>query len=290
MNMIYDNQQYRIRKAVFSFFFCFAERGGRSLPGKILVEFLSDLGFDEGQSRLCIGRMRTAGILVSQRKQRETAYVLTERGAEHLIDGEAAYYAARGLPFPGLWTMVVYRVPESRRKLRDEFRAYLEFAAFAQFAPSVWVRPEPRTPALDRELERVGTTEGAEVTAYELRFEGNQRELAGRLWDLDPSRRVWEGFNATWKAFADSPWSGEDREAFRLGFSLDLDWVAARSGDPRLPAPLLPEDWPGFLAAEIREGAWSAWGVPAWRHAASVFEKHGLPRPRNYWELDKELP
>lgn len=228
--------------------------------------------------------MLKAGILRSRREGRGTRYSMSGLGRNYVQDGQDEYFAAAQRPFSGLWTMVVYRVPEAKRELRDGFRAFLEFSSFAQMAPSVWIRPDANRARLERELAELRSSGKAEGSVLHLRFEGDPRAIAARYWDIGNSIAGMGVFVRAWRrktAATAGPASG--KEAFRLLFTMDADWLVATASDPRLPAELLPADWPGFEARRILHAGRGLWEAGARRFAESTIarrEEHGTPRRR----------
>lgn len=89
-------------------------------------------------------RLERRGLIhiIGEGKKREIH--LTTQG-EGLID--RLYAGAYVIPMPvrwdGKWRLVMFDVPESRKKIRDTLRMLLRNAGFVHFQDSAWIQPYP---------------------------------------------------------------------------------------------------------------------------------------------------
>jgi len=151
----------------------------------------------------------------------------------------------------------VFSVPESERQKRHVLRSRLAGLGFGTAAPGVWIAPARLYEEARHTLQRL------RLEAYVDFFRGEHLgfaatvEAVARWWDLAAIAKEHEAFLDRharvlhdWEDRADTP----PEEAYR-DYLLALDsWRHLPYADPGLPAPLLPQDWPGERAAAVFRG------------------------------------
>ena len=89
-------------------------------------------------------RLEQRGLIkvIGEGKKREIH--LTQQGEEKI---NALYTGAYVIPLPirwdGKWRLVMFDVPEKRKKVRDTLRMLLRSAGFIHFQDSAWIQPYP---------------------------------------------------------------------------------------------------------------------------------------------------
>src|SRR3989338_3765198 len=89
--------------------------------------------------------------------QKGDIYYLTTQGEKEAflqkIKGEITSYSLnhKNMKWDGKWRMIVFDVPEKKRRHRDELRSMLKAIGFKEFQKSVWVYPH-RVPNFLKEL------------------------------------------------------------------------------------------------------------------------------------------
>jgi len=215
-------------------------RGGEVWLGTVL-QFFAHLGIGGGVVRTAMSRLAADGWLERRRVGRESFYGLPARGRATFLDAAAHIYH----PQPPAWKGYFELLLTDRGEPRDELRAAMHAAGFANLSSDTWIAPGGRTaPALARSalrLELRGDTETA-------------RALAARAWPLDRMAASYTRFTAAFM-----PLRAELAGGRELGA---LDALAARVlllhafrrivlHDPLLPAAVLPEAWPGATARSL---------------------------------------
>ena len=90
-------------------------------------------------------------------EQKGDIYYLTTQGEKEAflqkIKGEITSYSLnhKNMKWDGKWRMIVFDVPEKKRRHRDELRSMLKAIGFKEFQKSVWVYPH-RVPNFLKEL------------------------------------------------------------------------------------------------------------------------------------------
>lgn len=91
-----------------------------------------------------LARLEQRGLICVEGAGRERKIHLAKAG-ESVI--EQLYAAAYVIPLPvrwdGKWRLIMFDVPEKRKKVRDTLRLLLRNAGFVHFQDSAWIQPYP---------------------------------------------------------------------------------------------------------------------------------------------------
>ena len=97
-------------------------RGGEAWTGS-LIQLLDLCGLSEQAVRSTLSRMSQKGWLESRKSGRHSFYSMTPKFLELLEEGARRIFQPRCDPWDGLWYLLTYSVPESKRNLRHRLRA-----------------------------------------------------------------------------------------------------------------------------------------------------------------------
>ena len=206
------------------------------LPTLLLVRTTALFGIAEGTTRTALSRMVAAG----ERAADDGWYAIAEH---RLVSRQARQSASRAgttRPWDGTWQLAVVGAggPRSRAE-RDEVRASLVAARFAEQREGVWLRPDN----LDA---------GAAIAGVD-RYTATPRQdpvtLAAALWDLDGWSREADALRARMRALLPALEAG-DTGALAEGFVVSAGVLRHLQHDPLLPDALLPDGWPGGALRE----------------------------------------
>ena len=94
-------------------------------------------------NKLALERLEKCNYVRGKKKNGETVYFVTEEGkrALHDIYGYTAHTLQHQKKWDGLWRIVAYDFPESKRSYRNSLRHVLSKAHFLQIQKSIWVFP-----------------------------------------------------------------------------------------------------------------------------------------------------
>ncbi|MGH7747583.1 MAG: PaaX family transcriptional regulator C-terminal domain-containing protein, partial [Candidatus Dormibacteria bacterium] len=152
----------------------------------------------------------------------------------------------------GEWHVVIYEVPESERAVREQLRKQLTWLGFGPLAASTWLSPHDRIDAVLEWAQGQPAVRIETLSALSRSIE-QDRSYAARCWDLDQIRRDYTGFlEAYGSPAAVARWRaarGSDALVERVRIAHDYRLFLFQ--DPRLPAHLLPADWPADRAAAL---------------------------------------
>jgi phenylacetic acid degradation operon negative regulatory protein len=215
-----------------------------AVPGTVLVPLLTDLGMSAPAVRTMLSRMVAAGNLASERVGRIAVYRLAGPYADRFHRFREGESRPR---WEGRFQLVLYTIPEARRRHRDELRERAFRAGFGAARPGVLIGlHDPRDwcrPWL--------SAEDASVELGELACSlPTARRLAERAWHLSAGQPTLTTFldelTALQHRLGDDAALGSDpdREAFRRQADLWERWAAVVVRLPLLPVELVPEPWP----------------------------------------------
>jgi phenylacetic acid degradation operon negative regulatory protein len=217
-----------------------------------LYDVAHGCGMSDQQVRLCLRRLVTEGVLGHDGgRGRKAVFTATESNVAAILpEMEYVRFAYRQdaghAPWDGVWHLVAFSVPESRRHARDALRRHLRFLGGASAGGGLYVCANDWDQSVSEEANRLGA--GEELTlarTTELKVGGvtDPRALATRLWPLDELAADWAAFG---RRLADRGVSAADaRDRLGAAFATAVEFSQIMERDPLLPPELLPPDWPG---------------------------------------------
>lgn len=232
-------------------------RGGSAWTAALL-RLLQVLEVSERAARSTLSRMSKKGWLVSARVGRHSRYSLTPRGMRVVKEGEVRIFEPRRTSWDGLWHMVVYSIPEGKRRSRGKLRERLGWLGYGRLAPGTWIAPNDRREEVLAQLEDLGLVPFAEYfSGMRLHFASNQ-EIVSRCWDLDSLNQDFATFLETYEPAFHGARRDDHRgrpmtpaESFALRFWLTLEYSQFPRRDPNLPPVLQPAGWLGSRASQV---------------------------------------
>lgn len=204
------------------------------LPTPLLVRTTALFGIAEGATRTALSRMVAAGELAVD----DGWYAIADQRLVSRQARQAASRAGATRAWDGTWALAVVGAggPRSRAE-RDEVRAALVGARFAEQREGVWLRPDNLdvTP---------GLAGAGGVERFDARPQGDPSALAASLWDLDGWARAAGALRERMGGLLPALESG-DTGALAEGFVVSAGVLRHVQHDPLLPDELLPAGWPG---------------------------------------------
>jgi phenylacetic acid degradation operon negative regulatory protein len=215
------------------------------VPSQALIAVLAEFGITPAGARAAVRRLTQRGLVRRTRTGRTTSYGIPPRPAEVIVARLKSLFDVRGgEPWDGRWTGVAYSVPEEDREARRNLRDDLRLQGFGRLFDGLWVSPWDRRAAARAALARHGVDA---ATVFRAELDGlAPAAIVARAFDLrDPAQRYLR-FAERYEPVRRRVHAGdvEPREALRVRTELTAEWRHAELTDPRLPAELLPADWP----------------------------------------------
>jgi phenylacetic acid degradation operon negative regulatory protein len=190
--------------------------------------------------------MARQGWLVPVKLNGGAGYRLTPRAVRRLGQAADRIYR-RDMPgWDGTWHVVVVEHVAERAR-RDRLRSAFGYLGYACLDGSTWISPRPSV-----ELDQTMAAEQVRAERFSASYDGDQRGLAARAWDLDGlahayQRWIWTANEIVVRGGPDQ----SDEVNFAVRSELVHEWRKFLFIDPGLPADLLPADWPGVEAVDL---------------------------------------
>lgn len=229
------------------------------LPTGALLAGLADLGVKEPAARAALARLVSQGLLETTRVGRRTAHTLSVQGDAVVRDeGEwLATFGCREAAWDGLWSVIVFTVPEAVRSQRHEARSRLRWLGYAPLYDGVWVSPVDSLVAAERALAEAGVSD---VTTSRAALRMSDQAGPLRAWDVETVRQGYTEFLGRARAV---DLGASPREALVERAGLMLAWQTFRQSDPDHPTEILPADWPRRTARSVFAAVYNRLGAAA---------------------------
>jgi phenylacetic acid degradation operon negative regulatory protein len=221
--------------------------------------YLTDLlDLSERATRATLSRMVRKGWLKADRQGRRSYYSLTARGRSLLEQGKQRIFERPFTDWDGRWHLVIYSIPEKKRKLRRALRRQLTWLGFGHLAPATWISPHDRKAELNNVLDELSLH--AYVDLFSSRYLGpsSTKELVQRCWDLPELEDEYQQFVTCYRpqyeacqAKSEAELRASLEDCFVRHFQVAHAFQPFPRKDPHLPTELLPPDWIGFTALEL---------------------------------------
>ncbi|HTT54167.1 MAG TPA: PaaX family transcriptional regulator C-terminal domain-containing protein [Streptosporangiaceae bacterium] len=240
-----------------------------------LIRLMADVDVDAPAVRSAVSRLKRRGLIEARTVAGAAGYSLSPDGQRLLAEGDPRIFGRQPSRLSDGWVLAVFSVPEAERGKRHVLRSRLDQLGFGSAAPGVWIAPQHLAGEARHRIGTLGLAGYAEL------FEGARmpgtdlRTAAGQWWDLAGLAGVYTGFCAAHEPVL-RRWSRQRRPGDPAAFTDYMravdSWRKIVYRDPRLPAELLPADWPGNRAERIFFGLHAALRETAEKHVLTVLE------------------
>ncbi|HEU5472115.1 MAG TPA: PaaX family transcriptional regulator C-terminal domain-containing protein [Actinophytocola sp.] len=233
----------RARSALFDVYGGYLRARGGSAAIAALVRLLEPLGFGAPAIRTAVSRMVRQGWLTPVRLPEGPGYALTRRAELRLDEAAARIYRTRPSTWDGRWHVVVLTALPTRGD-RDRLDSSLRLLGYAPLGPATWIAPRPSPELAD-------VLGDAPASVFHGPHDGMDTELATRAWDLAALGAEYAAFVREWEPRVSVVDGSDPATAFAESALLLHAWRRFLFRDPGLPGELLPDGWPGTVAAEF---------------------------------------
>lgn len=232
-----------------------------------VLDALGLLEVEQRASRQALARTSAEGLLVSRRHGRRTAWALTERGSELLVEGTGRIYGFMRDPhaWDGRWLVLTVSIPETQRKLRHRLRTQLTWLGLGTPSSGLWITPDAaHADEVGRVIAELGLEEQSFAWVGPASGIGDEARLVEAAWDLDEIEQRYVQFLDDF----DGRRAATAEESFVAQIELVHEWRRFPFLDPDLPRELLDHTWPGPRAATVFHDRHAQWH----RQAQQVWE------------------
>lgn len=277
-NIVTEAPPVRTQFLIFTLFWDYVIPRSGSIWTSSLLDLMAHLDVSEPAVRSTLSRMMRKGWVASEKHGRHSRYRLTPRGRALLERGAERIFEPIFTGWDGEWRVVVYSLPETKRRKRHILRKQLAWLGFGSLAPGTWCSPHSRRQALHELFADLEVEDYVDVFAGAYMGPSTGSDLVERCWDL-------EGLEAQYNEFIDryeveyelcareaEAGALEPRVCFIRRFWLTHDFQSFPQTDPNLPVELLPEGWIGFKARALFENYNNLLGAQANQFVNEVIE------------------
>lgn len=186
-----------------------------------------------------LGRLVNRGWAIKKVRRQETYYSISIHGVNELNRTLDAIKKDPTSDWNGRWHLVIFDIPEAKRKLRDSFRLLLKEAGYGILKASVWISPWSKSDFIKRFAKRYNLSDyifeietAPEMNSYQSLL------LARQCWD-------WPAIEDNYQTFlteASRTMRGLEENPLRRfqAKKLVFRYAEVVKADPQLPATIAP--------------------------------------------------
>lgn len=174
----------------------------------------------------------------------DNTYKLTEKGFIKLCL-EFPFFRFMHFEWDGLWRVISYEIPESKREIRDRLRREMRGWGLGPWHRSFWLTPHPIIGDL-RELV-YGHEEESYIQAFEATHVfGDMNVLVEKVWVKSELDKNYRELFKTWHTILSTEKKNPEKMKDVIAAYIEL-----LRKDPGLPESLIGKKWIGFEAFDI---------------------------------------
>jgi len=171
---------------------------------------------------------------------------LTSKGRES-IKRDFPIFSLKKKKWDGIWTMIVFDIPEKQRRVRKILVQKLLDLGFGMLQRSVYISPFDLSADMREFLAGKGLEKWVFVARAKRLLVRNPKKLAVKVWKLDRINKLYRKLIEDWQK--GSNLRGKRKEQLMANIKSRYLWILTQ--DPCLPEELLPSDWLGDKAAKL---------------------------------------
>ena len=118
------------RSAMLTLYGDYVRHKGGEIGIGSLIKLLGNFGLSQQSIRSAVSRMCRAGLLKVRRDGLKSYYSLTKDGFSLLNKGAQRIFERKKSSWNGIWSIVVYFIPEEKRQTRDQLRQELSWMGY----------------------------------------------------------------------------------------------------------------------------------------------------------------
>lgn len=159
----------------------------------------------------------------------------------------------------GSWTMLIFDIPETDKKKRDQLRYRLKKYNFGMIQSSIWISPHDMPEDLRSFIKERDLNKRVKTFAFSVKKD-DLDSLIRQAWEMKKLNKKYESYveNAKerFELVKDYNWKSSDikRKALKvLAQEFKEKYHKLQKNDPKLPRSILSNKWQGFRAHHIYE-------------------------------------
>jgi phenylacetic acid degradation operon negative regulatory protein len=258
ISLINEQQPVRTQFMIFTLFGDYIIQRGGKVWTSHLLDLMERLGISERAVRSTLSRMTQKRWLVSHKHGRRSRYSLTPEGEALFRLGDQRIFEPIFTNWDNQWYLVVYSLPEEKRRMRHALRTQLTWLGFGSLAPGTWISPHRRQAELQAVFKELDVESYVDLFCGPYLGPADARELAQRCWDLAGLAVQYQDFITRYQpayeeclANSSNGMALTPEDCFVRRFWLMHEYQSFPLRDPNLPITLLPADWVGLKARQL---------------------------------------
>ncbi len=225
-----------------------------------LTNLLEPMGINERLVRTSVYRLSQDKTLNSTKIGRRSYYTLTPSARLRVQRFDTQIYYFKEESWDGEWRLIFTGTYGISAEKRAEIRKHLTWLGYGIIAPNVYGHPTAALEPVWAQFEKLQVTDKVVVlkaTNYDQIHGLGTHEMVRQCFGLRDLEEQYTAFNERFRPLADAlkcstPYQAQNPEhSFILRTMLIHQYRRILLDDPDLPAPLLPDNWPGNEAHEL---------------------------------------
>ncbi len=144
-----------------------------------------------------LGRLVNRGWVQKKQKREQSYYAITVHGVAELNKTLDSIKKEAPTEWDRRWRLVIFDVPESKRKLRDTFRVFLKSEGFGILKSSVWITPWDKKEEVKRFAKRHNLSDHlVQIETGEMTDSYQSVLLAQQSWDWQDLEKAYREYLA----------------------------------------------------------------------------------------------
>jgi phenylacetic acid degradation operon negative regulatory protein len=244
-----------------------------------LIELLAAFGYNEQSVRAAISRMSKQNWLESRKEGNKSFYSLTKFGKRRTEEAAGRIYQVEPGKWDGKWRIFFYKIPEERRKVRDQLRNELIWSGFAPLSNSAWISPNDLKEQVYTIVKKYDIADNVNFFVSENIGTKSNTQIVSEYWDIEEINRTYEKFISLFKDGYQNDESKirsgklSNQKCFVRRALLVHEYRKSLFVDPGLPKELLPNKWKKEEAVHLFQKYYRILEQPANEYFEEVFSK-----------------
>jgi len=225
-----------------------------------LTNLLEPLGISERLVRTSVYRLSQDDTLGSTKVGRRSYYTLTPSARIRVQRFDKQIYYFKEDPWDGEWRLIFTGTYGISAEKRAEIRKHLTWLGYGIIAPNVYGHPTASLDSVWSLFEKLKVTQKVVVlkaTNYDQVHGLGTHEMVRQCFGLRSLEDQYTAFNERFRPLVKALENNttnptqNPQHSFILRTMLIHQYRRILLDDPDLPAPLLPDNWPGIEAHEL---------------------------------------